>query len=125
MASARNPSEKAPASRALLAGRTGFVALRGALRGAEALAEVCRSATRSHRAVVLDLRDVPFADSDGIRALLQLQAELSERQIRLAVVVPTGSVVRRALSLLGFDRVLDLHETARGAFRAAPRRAVA
>jgi anti-anti-sigma factor len=75
--------------------------------------------------MVLDLRDVPFADSDGIRAILQLQADLAERQVRLAVVVPDGGVVRRALHLLGFDRVLDLHETARQAFRAAPRRAVA
>src|SRR3712207_8471147 len=41
----------------------------------------------------------------GIRALLKLQTELAERHVRLAVVLPEGATPRRALNLLGFDRL--------------------
>jgi anti-anti-sigma factor len=110
----------APVARVFRAGRTGFVALQGALRGAgaDALAETFGGARLPCRVLVLDLRGVPYADSDGIRALLRLQADLAERQIRLSVVVPDASPLRRALHLLGFDRLLDLHQTARQAWRA-------
>jgi anti-anti-sigma factor len=110
----------AGAARVLRAGRTGFVALQGALHGegAESLAEVLGGARFSCRVLVLDLRAVPYADSDGIRALLRLQNELAERKVRLSVVVPEAGALRRALHLLGFDRLLDLHQTARQAWRA-------
>jgi anti-anti-sigma factor len=110
----------APAARVFRAGRTGFVALQGALRGlgADALAETFGGARLPCRVLVLDLRGVPYADSDGIRALLRLHADLAERQVRLSVVLPDTSPLRRALHLLGFDRLLDLHQTARQAWRA-------
>jgi anti-anti-sigma factor len=115
------------AARVFRGGRTGFVALQGALRGAgaESLGELFDGARLSCRVLVLDLRAVPYADSDGIRALLRLQNDLAEQKVRLSVVVPEASPLRRALHLLGFDRLLDLHQTARQAWRArstGPRR---
>jgi anti-anti-sigma factor len=110
--------------RFLCAGRTRFVAVQGALLGASAraLGELFDGACRSCRAFVVDLRAVPYADSDGIRALLQLHSELAERQVRLSLVVPDAGPLRRAIHLLGFDGFLDLHQTVRQAWRAAPRR---
>jgi anti-anti-sigma factor len=127
MARALDRSSVAPLARVCRAGRTGVVSVQGALQGAgvNLLAEALDVAGRSSRALVLDLRAVPYADSDGIRALLRLQTELSERQVRLALIVPPACAVRRALQLLGFERLLDLHQTARQAWRAAPRRALA
>jgi anti-anti-sigma factor len=110
----------AGAVRIFRAGRTGFVALQGALRGAgaNALAETFDGARLACRVLVLDLRGVSYADSDGIRALLRLHDDLAQRKVRLSVVIPDASPLRRALHLLGFDRLLDLHQTARQAWRA-------
>jgi anti-anti-sigma factor len=127
MARALEPSQAFPQARVCHAGRTGVVSVQGAIEGAgvRLLAEALSSAGRASRALVLDLRGVPYADSDAIRALLRLQTELAERQVRLSLVLPPAGAVRRALQLLGFERLLDLHQTARQAWRAAPRRAVA
>jgi anti-anti-sigma factor len=118
--SSERAESHASAVRVLRAGRTGFVALQGALRGAgaSALAEAFGGARLSCRFLVLDLRGVSYADSDGIRALLRLQDDLAQRKVTLSVVVPEASPLRRALHLLGFDRLLDLHQTARQAWRA-------
>lgn len=115
-----------PVARVCRGGRTGVVSMHGALQGAgvQLLLESLDSACRSSRALVVDLSAVPYADSEGIRALIRLQTELDERQVRLALVVPLAGAVRRALQLLGFERLLDLHQTARQAWRAAPRRAM-
>jgi anti-anti-sigma factor len=127
MARARDRFPKTPLARVCRAGRTGVVSVQGALQGAGVglLAEALEAAGRSSRALVVDLRAVPYADSDGIRTLMRLQTELSERQVRLSLIVPPASAVRRALHLLGFDRLFDLHQTPRQAWRAAPRRVLA
>lgn len=128
MARSRDPRiAKTATARVCRAGRTVVVLVEGALQGAGVglLAEALNVACRSSRALVLDLRSVPYADSDGIRALMRLQAELAERRVSLALVVPPAGTVRRALQLLGFEPLLNLHQTARQAWRAAPRRALA
>jgi anti-anti-sigma factor len=127
MARAHNIPLMPAKARVRRAGRTGVVTIEGALCGADVglLAEALQGACRSSRALVLDLRGVPYADSEGIRALVRLQSELAERQVRLALLVPPVGAIHRALQLLGFDRLLDLHQSARQAWRAAPKRALA
>ena len=66
------------------------------------------------RRLVLDLRDVDYIDSDGVRALLHVQEDLEADAGEIRLVVRPGSRVARTLSLLRleqrfpiFDGVLD------------------
>jgi anti-sigma B factor antagonist len=60
-------------------------------------------------AVVLDLCDVTFFDSSGLRAAIVAHRDLNERGRRLAVVCdPTGHV-RRTFGLAGVAELLELH----------------
>jgi anti-anti-sigma factor len=69
------------------------------------------------RSVMLDLSGVAFANSAGLRWLLQLDGGLRARQTPLRVLVRPGSRVERALSLTGYDQFVDLHRSARSAWR--------
>jgi anti-anti-sigma factor len=57
--------------------------------------------------LVLDLRQVEFLDSSGLRLVLRLDREQRERQMRL-VVVRGGRRVARVLELTGADRQLEM-----------------
>ena len=61
------------------------------------------------RVLVLDMREVTFLDSSGLRMLLRLDRHQRERRRRL-VVVPGGRRVTRVLELTGTDRELELVE---------------
>jgi anti-anti-sigma factor len=52
-------------------------------------------------ALLLDLSDVTYLDSSGIRLLFQLDARLGAHQQRLVVVVPGGAVILRTLQAAG------------------------
>src|SRR5262249_26463756 len=69
------------------------------------------------RSVLLDLSGVVFANSAGLRWLLQLDGGLRAAHKPLRVLVRPGSRVERALALTGYDRVVDLHRSARSAWR--------
>ncbi len=69
----------------------------------ERVAEVGRSATR---VVVLDLRELTFIDSSGVRALLGAQAQ-SESSFELVVVRPRGQA-GEVLDLVRADTLLTL-----------------
>ncbi len=70
------------------------------------------------RSVVLDLSRVAFADSAGLRWLAWLDDDLRARARPLRVLVRSGGRVERALALTGYDRRVDLHTSARAAWRA-------
>ena len=55
----------------------------------------------SARGVVLDLSDVTFFDSSGIRLVDRLARECSRTAAPFRVVAPPGSVSRRVLELVG------------------------
>jgi anti-sigma B factor antagonist len=59
--------------------------------------------------VVLDLTDVTFFDSSGLRAAVVAHRDLGEQGRRLAVVCDPEGHVRRTFSLAGLAAVLDLH----------------
>jgi anti-anti-sigma factor len=67
----------------------------------------------SHDAIglVVDLSDVRYIDSTGIRILHKLAGWLAQRRQELRVVVPDDSPVRRVLTLSCFDTQLPLTST--------------
>jgi anti-sigma B factor antagonist len=60
-------------------------------------------------AVVLDLCDVTFFDSSGLRVAIVAHRDLGERGRRLAVVCTPDGHVRRTFGLAGVADLLDLH----------------
>jgi anti-sigma B factor antagonist len=78
--------------------------------------DLCMRLTRLRMArrpvVVIDLTDLRFCDSTGLRALLGEAREARIAGGRLSVIVPPGSAVRRLLDLTGADEVLGVHDDA-------------
>jgi anti-sigma B factor antagonist len=62
-------------------------------------------------AVVLDLADVTFFDSSGLRVAIVAHRDLGEKGRRLAVVCDPEGHVQRTFTLAGLADVLDLHPT--------------
>jgi anti-anti-sigma factor len=58
--------------------------------------------------LVLDLSGVSYLDSTGLRLLFGLARKLSDRQQRLHLVVPQGSVISKVLDLGGVRHVAAL-----------------
>jgi anti-sigma B factor antagonist len=59
--------------------------------------------------VVLDLVDVTFFDSSGLRVAIVAHRDLGEKGRRLAVACDPEGHVRRTFTLAGLADVLDLH----------------
>jgi len=70
----------------------------------EALADAVR---RGHDAVTVDLRDVTFLGSTGVRILLDAQAAAQDAGARMRVVQGDGPA-RRLIELLGLAERLDV-----------------
>ena len=87
-------------------GEVAFIRVEGEvdLANAEELAGALRSGgDGAGGGIVLDLREVPFMDSTGLKVILIASRDLEPA---LAVVCGTGSAVRRLLDLAGVaDRV--------------------
>jgi anti-sigma B factor antagonist len=60
-------------------------------------------------AVVLDLCDVTFFDSSGLRAAIVAHRDLHDQGRRLAVACDPQGHVRRTFGLAGVTEMLDLH----------------
>ena len=69
--------------------------------------DLCRSLT-AHRGtrLVVDLTDVAFCDSTGMRALLGEARETRFEGGELSIVAPAGSPVRRLIELCGLEETL-------------------
>jgi anti-anti-sigma factor len=70
---------------------------------------------------VVDLSDVGYIDSAGIRMLFELSRALEEHRQRLVLVVPPRAVVRRSLEVGGLVASVTIAETL-GDLENAPRR---
>ena len=69
-------------------------------------------------AVVVDLREVTFLDSSGVRFLHRLAHTCEGEGTGLRVVAPPGSRARRVLDIVGMTLLVDDDlETARAALR--------
>lgn len=111
-------------TRVFRAGRTWFVGLVGPLDSVSVATFqelVKRLQAEKCRSLVLDLRRVSYADSQGIRALLFLRDEIIQRRGRLRLVIPESSRVRRTLKLLRFDALFQIYGTPVEAWRSGRR----
>jgi anti-sigma B factor antagonist len=61
--------------------------------------------------LVLDLSNIHYLDSAGIRMLFELHGRLSDRRQRLAAVVPGDSLIRGSLLVTEVDQALTLCPT--------------
>lgn len=61
-------------------------------------------------AVVLDLADLAYISSAGLRAVLVVAKELRGRGAKFALCA-LQDPVREVLQLSGFDKIVDLHDT--------------
>jgi anti-anti-sigma factor len=64
------------------------------------------------REITIDLAELTFIDSSGIRALLESRRLAEEEGLVLLVRVPENGQVRQVLELTGVDSVLDGAEPA-------------
>jgi len=58
--------------------------------------------------VLVDLTDLRYMDSSGLRILFLLSGRLEVLQIAMAVVAPHGSPTRRVIEMSGFDSLVEL-----------------
>jgi len=72
-------------------------------------AQLTASYQPGRRHVVIDLREVDFIDSSGIRVILQVLARSQSRE-NLVVVYPRARVARRALETVGLERIVRMVE---------------
>lgn len=60
------------------------------------------------RGLVLDLSDVTYLDSTGLRLIYRLARQLGDRQQALRLVVPETSRIARVLDLAGVGSVAEV-----------------
>lgn len=70
-------------------------------------------------AVVLDMTDLTYVASRGLRAMLQAHRALGGRSGRFMLCGPNANV-RSLLDVTGFDQVLEVHDTRAAALSALP-----
>lgn len=64
--------------------------------------------------LVIDLKDVAFLDSTGLRVLLTAHSKLEESGGSLALVVP-GGPVQRLLDVTGLDSTMNIYPSVEAA----------
>lgn len=67
--------------------------------------ESIAQALQDARVLVVDLQNVRFIDSSGIKMLFDLNEMLKNRRRELRIVAPPGSHVRKVLELVALDEV--------------------
>jgi anti-anti-sigma factor len=87
--------------------------------------QIERLVAAGRRFVLLDLQHAPYADSDALRFLAEVERRLRERGGKLTLIVPDRSVIARALRLLRWEQTLPWCPSARQAWRTRARRATA
>jgi anti-anti-sigma factor len=55
--------------------------------------------------LTLDLSDVDYLDSAGVRVVFRLATRMAELRIPMEVLAPTGTISRRVLDLSGYSEV--------------------
>ena len=81
------------------------------LSNAEQFSRVLKgSVSNVDHELILDLSQVTYVDSAGIRVMFDLARRLKDHQQRLLLVVPRGSRIRRSLTLGGLLEVVEVRE---------------
>jgi anti-sigma B factor antagonist len=76
------------------------------------LAAALDGALAERRPIVIDLSDVEFIDTSGVRVLLDARRHVTEQGIELTVVAPPGSPARRILDLTDLSEALSVVDAA-------------
>jgi anti-anti-sigma factor len=66
---------------------------------------------------VVDLTQASYLDSVGVSLLFELAERLTERQLRLAVVIPEEGLVDRVLRIVNLGSVAAIHPSVEGALK--------
>jgi anti-anti-sigma factor len=74
----------------------------------------------SAAALVLDLSGADYLDSSGIGLIFELAERLGGRGLKLALVVPEESVIRRVLLLTEVEQVAPMSESVEAALGGSP-----
>jgi len=100
------------------AGRSVVVRVAGPfdLETATRLCAGIAASSRTSRRVLLDLSQASYIDSPGVRALLQLQSDLTASQRELRLAVRRGSSVDRTFGLLRLEDQLAVSDSVAGAW---------
>jgi anti-anti-sigma factor len=82
------------------------------LANADAIgAVIFDSLSNQELGLVVDLSEVTYVDSAGIRMLFELSRSMEEHRQRLVIVVPAGSPARRSLEVGGLVASVQIVET--------------
>ena len=68
--------------------------------------------------LVVDLSEATYIDSVGVSLLFELAERLSERQLKLAVVLPEDGLVERVLTMVHIRSVAEVQPTVDAALSA-------
>jgi len=71
--------------------------------------QIAESVTPDDDALLIDLSDLSFIDSAGLHALIALGTVLDERRQQLLLCVPHGTVIARAIEIVGLSRAIKVH----------------
>jgi anti-anti-sigma factor len=61
--------------------------------------------------LVIDLSEATYMDSVGVSLMFELAEKLSERQLRMAVVLPEDGLVERVLTIVNLGSVAEIRRT--------------
>jgi anti-anti-sigma factor len=61
--------------------------------------------------LVVDLTEVTYIDSVGVHVLFEVAEALTQRQLKMAVVVAEGSLVERVVDLVDLSAAASLHRS--------------
>jgi anti-anti-sigma factor len=95
-------------------GDTVYITMSGEIDLANAASvqeQVNDAVTNQASVVILDLTELVYLDSAGLRILFQLAERLRVLQMKLELLVPPTSPVRRAVELSGLEPVARLLST--------------
>jgi anti-anti-sigma factor len=73
--------------------------------------ELRRRVANEDRGLVIDLGEVRYLDSAGVNVLFEVAEDLSNRGLRLGVVVPEGSLLDRVIELVDLRSVAAVERT--------------
>ncbi len=75
---------------------------------AEVEATIIAAISNEATAASIDLSDIDYIDSAGLRILYALSTRLKTLQIELELVAPVGSPARQVITLAGLDGIAQL-----------------
>jgi anti-anti-sigma factor len=71
--------------------------------------KLLRAVRNEDMGLVVDLTRASYIDSVGVSLLFELAEKLTERQLRLGVVLPAGGLVARVLGIVNLAAVAEVH----------------